>query len=133
MKLLKKFCLAFVLVASYHVAQSQEISPKIIEVYGDKTQEMVANDAIRLSFLNDILQNRVKIIEEPISENEKYSTLSSVGLLNKYNPSMTREAVFNPETFNPLKYDFIFSSRTVVAYRVDNTNYLIVIEPQKIN
>jgi hypothetical protein len=123
----------FGLLNSLNVAKAQQINPKIQEVFLDKTQELVINDQARHDFLNDLLINRVKIIESALGTDEKYPLLSSVALLNKYNPSLTRDSNFNPETFNPLKYDLVFSAKTPIVYRVDNTNYLIVIEPQKIN
>ena len=124
--------LTFLLVAFCQVntASAQQVNAKIQEVYGDKTQELVVNDPIRLWYLNDLLDNRVKVIESPLSSNEKQAKLSTVALLNKYNPAMTRDVVFDPITFNPLKYNFTFSSKDTVVYRVDNTDYLIVIQPQ---
>jgi len=109
---------------------SQEINPKIQEVYGSKLQELVINEPEHLSRLNDLLDNRIKIIESDVSPLEKYTKLSQVTLLNKYNPSLIRDAVFNPLVFNPLKYDFNFFPKSTVVYRVDGTNYLIVINPQ---
>lgn len=124
--------LTFALIALANIsnANAQQVNAKIQEVYGDKTQELVLNDPIRLDFLNDLLDNRVKIIESPLSNDEKEIKLSSVVLLNKYNPSLTRDVVFDPLNFNPLKYNFAFSSQVPVVYRVDNTNYLIIIQPQ---
>lgn len=111
---------------------AQQISAKIQEVYGDKTQELVINDPIRLDFLNDLLNNRIKIIESPLSDNEKEPKLSSVELLNKYNPALKRDVEFDPLNFNPLKYNFNFFPKTASVYRVDNTNYLIVIQAQSL-
>ena len=57
--------------------------------------------------------------------------LISVPLIKAFNSSILRDNVFNPKTFNPLKYDFNFNSRDLIKYyRVDNTNYLIVIHSQ---
>lgn len=124
--------LTFALIALANIsnANAQQVNAKIQEVYGDKTQELVLNDPIRLDFLNDLLDNRVKIIESPLSNDEKETKLSSVALLNKYNPSLTRDVVFDPLNFNPLKYNFNFFPKTASVYRVDNTNYLIVIQAQ---
>jgi len=109
---------------------AQQINAKIQEVYGDKTQELVINDPVRLDFLNDLLDNRIKIIESPLSDSEKEPKLSSVELLNKYNPDLKRDVEFDPLNFNPLKYNFNFFPKTASVYRVDNTNYLIVIQAQ---
>ncbi|MES2516206.1 MAG: GTP cyclohydrolase [Bacteroidota bacterium] len=124
--------LTLLLVAFGHVttASAQQVNSKIQEVYGNKTQELVINDPDRSAFLTDLIENRIKIIELALSPNEKYAKLSDVALLNKYNTSLTRDIAFDANTFNALKYDFIVSSKTPVVYRVDNTDYLIVIQPQ---
>ncbi len=110
---------------------TQDVQVKIREVYADKTEEIVFQDQDRLKFLTDILEKRFKVAQIPFDgSNDKYPKLSQVALLNKYNPALQRDAVFNSETFNPLKYNFEFSSNATVVYRVDNTNYIIVITPQ---
>lgn len=125
--------LTFALVAFANIGSvnAQQVNAKIQEVYGDKTQELVINDPVRLDFLNDLLDNRIKIIESPLSDNnEKETKLSSIELLNKYNPDLKRDVEFDPLNFNPLKYNFNFFPKTASVYRVDNTNYLIVIQAQ---
>ncbi len=112
---------------------SQQVNPKIQEIYGDKTQELVLNNPDQLVLFNDLLDNRISIIESAFSLDEKFIKLSEIALLNKYNSSLTRDIVFDPLNFNPLKYNLIFLPKTPMVYRVDNTNYLIVIEPQVIN
>ena len=128
--ILYTFLTSFFIVVNINVIIAQQINFRIQEVYGDKTQELVFNDPIRLAFLNDLLENRIKIIESPAVGEDKYIKLSTVTLLNKYNPSLSRDVVFDTLNFNPLKYNFNFFSKTASVYRVDNTNYLIVIKPQ---
>ena len=128
----KNLLVVFFISFSYFLNAQQQIDARIQEVYGSKTQEMVANNPELLNFLNNLLNNRIKIQEEENSKiDSKYPKLSQVKLLNKYNSSLTRDEVFNPSNFNPLKYNFEFSSNsTTMVYQVDNTNYIIVIEPQ---
>ena len=127
--------LMLIVFANISDASAQQVNAKIQEVYGDKTQEMVVNHPNMLEFLNTLLEKRIKIEELPAeTDRSKYARLSQVGLLNKYNSSLQRDAVFNPETFNALKYDLDFSSNsTRKVYVVDNTNYIIIIEPQTIS
>lgn len=126
--------LTFALVALTNIsnANAQQVNAKIQEVYGVKTQEMVTNDPERLALLTDLLDNRIKIIESAMQSNEKYPKLSEVGIVNKYNSSLTRDVVFDPLTFNPLKYNLNILPLIPAVYRVDNTNFLIVIQPQTI-
>lgn len=110
---------------------AQEIDSRIVEVYGDKTTELVTNDNARLKDLNDILFNRCKVVEMPVVGVDKYPRLSAIPLLNKYNSNLSRDKVFNPENFNPLKYQLNFFPKSSAAiYRIDGTDYVIVIEPQ---
>ena len=117
-------------LANVSDASAQQVNSKIQEVYGDKTQEIAQNDPERIKLLNDLLDNRIKIIESPIVGEDKYTKLSSVPLLNKYNTNLKRDLTFDPANFNPLKYSMNFFTSEVQIYRVDNTDYLIVIQQQ---
>lgn len=109
------------------------INPKIQEVYGDHLQSLIKNDSDRLRFLNNLLDNRIKIeITEKDLSNSKIHKLSEVELYNRYNSDLVRDELFNPDTFNPLKYNLNFYSfeKEPLYYIVDNTNYIIKILPQ---
>ena len=122
--------LLFIAFISSNTASAQQVNAKIQEVYGDKTQEIAQNDPERIKVLNDLLDNRIKIVESPIVGTDKYTKLSTVPLQNKYNPAITRDLTFDPNNFNPLKYSMNFFTSEVQIYRVDNTDYLIVIQQQ---
>lgn len=123
---------ALIALANINHANAQQVNAKIQEVYGDKTQTFASENPEMIIFFNNLLENRVKIEQLSVeTDRSKFTRLSQIGLLNKYNPSMQRDAVFNPQTFNPLKYDMDFSSTSGrKVYVVDNTNYVIIIEPQ---
>lgn len=123
----------YVLFMSFNDSFSQQINPKIQELLGDKTQEIVQNDPERIKVLTDLLENRIKITESPIVGEDKYIKLSTMPLANKYNPAMQRDIVFDLAAFNPLKYNLNFFSSKSEIYRIDNTDYLIVITPQTFN
>ena len=112
--------------------KAQQVNEKIQEVYASFAHEYVFSKPYHLNYLTDIIVNRVKVFESPILSEDKYPKLSQVPLLNKYNPSLSYDAVFDPSTFNPIKYNFNFSTNKTVIYRVDNTNYIIEIKPQNI-
>jgi hypothetical protein len=124
----KGFTLLFFLSSMARLSSAQSIDPRIQEVYGDKTQELVANDPDRLKFLNDILIKRTEIKEIPLnSDEDKFPKLSSFELLNKYNTKLVKDVIFNPDNFNPLKYNLNFySMQNDVIIRVDNTNYVLI-------
>ena len=123
-------CLIFMGINS---SEAQQANAKIQEVYGDKYQEISTNDPERIKLLSDLLENRIKIVEVSSVGEDNYPKLSSVALLNKYNPNLTRDVAFDVNTFNPLKYNLNFFSTKTEVYRIDNTDYLLVIQPQTIN
>ncbi|RYD97350.1 MAG: hypothetical protein EOP54_11185 [Sphingobacteriales bacterium] len=79
---------------------------------------------------NAQLLSRVEIKTQPFIATEGFSLLSTTILRNKCDAFMQRdEANFNPDTFNPLKYFLNFTPGTSTTYRVDNTNYIIIVHP----
>lgn len=109
-----------------------DVDPRIKDIYSDSTIKYLLNRPERLKMLNDVL-NRVKIEKSGKDFSfTKFKKLSQVPLLNKYNSNLKRDDVFDPSTFNPLKYNMNFYSFDAepVIYLVDNTDYIIVISPQ---
>src|SRR5690606_34809876 len=109
---------------------ANDVDPRIVEVFADDLQTLVMNDPHRLRALYHILFDRHVFIEVPYSADEKYPKLSSMPLFKYSNPNLQRDQVFNKETFNILKYDLQFYAPTDKIYRVDNTDFLIVVHPQ---
>ena len=98
------------------------------EVYGETLQKNVLNNPQRLRSIKNIIRNRVEILNLP-NYPKNYKLLSQVPLFNKYNSSLKREA-FHKTTFNPLRYTFDFYTNKTQVFRVDNTDYYIVIKSQ---
>ena len=104
---------------------------QIKEAYGDQAEQQVLSRQQRVKDIKNILRNRVVFKEVKSGETLKECPLlSSVPLFDYYVSSLTRDMVFDPATFNPLKYDFSFNSRGGGLYKVDNTNYYIIIKSQ---
>jgi len=104
---------------------------QIIEVYGDSAEKYVFSNPHRLKNIKQILRNRVKIklITEE-KDKKKCSKLSEITINDGYVSGIKRDKVFNPKTFNPLKYNFEFYSTVGSMIKVDNTNYYIIIKSQ---
>lgn len=103
----------------------------ITEVYGVFVQQYVLDKPEKLKSVKNILRNRVKIYEENIKDLSALNKLSQVALFDAFNNKLQRDIFFSPNTFNPLKYDFNYNSRDKSkSYRVDNTNYVIIIYSQ---
>ena len=104
---------------------------QIIEVYGEFADKFVFSNPHRLKSIKHILRNRVEIKLITDQNNKKACPkLSEVPVLNGFVPDLKRDKTFNPNNFNPLKYNFEFHSRAGAMYQVDNTNYFISINSQ---
>ena len=101
---------------------------KIESAYDDKAflKKIYSSKALMKEF-KDILRNRVKIEQENIKDISSVPHLSSVKFFG--NKKLLKRK-FDSEFFNPLLYDFDFSSKKKKIYRVDRTNYLIIINPK---
>lgn len=104
---------------------------KINEVYGSTANKNIFTKPQRLKDVKNILRNRVEIKNIPNpSDQKKCTLLSEVPLMDYYVNDLKRDTTFSPEKFNPLKYLFNFYSYGSHMYRVDNTNYFIIIKSQ---
>lgn len=104
---------------------------QIIEIYGDSADKLVFNIPNRLKSIKHILRNRVvvKLITDKKSI-KACPKLSEVSFFGKTDSDSEGKKLFNPNSFNPLKYGFDFYSRAAAMYHVDNTNYYIIIKSQ---
>lgn len=106
-------------------------SALINEVYGNTANDNILDKPQRLKDIKNILRNRVEIKSVPNARDQKACTLlSEVPLMDYYVSNLQRDTSFNPQNFNPLKYLFNFYSHGTHMYRVDNTNYFIIIKSQ---
>ena len=106
------------------------ISDKIAEVYGNNYGD-TNPEAFR--FLKNLLESRVEIAYTPDLKPSKYTALSSIPVMNKYNTTITghNPNTFTPQTFNPLHYQIEFANTiNDQIYWIDNTSYLLIIRHQ---
>ncbi|MBW3518212.1 hypothetical protein [Flavobacterium sp. NKUCC04_CG] len=114
--------------ASAQVDTAAVIDPRIQEVYRDN-MKLLASDPWRVKALERLLTERIEIIEVAPSADEKDVKLSTMPLFNKYNRNLRRDEAFDINNFNVLKYDLNFFANFRISYRIDNTNYIIKINP----
>ena len=100
---------------------------KLKYIYGDQLKKYVLDKPSRVKDIKHILRNRVVIQNEDVKDISNYPLLSTVSIFDVFNNSI-QFPLFDKENFNPLIYNFNFNSKTRLIYRVDNTNYLIVIK-----
>lgn len=100
---------------------------KLKYVYGINLKKYVLDKPSRVLDIKHIFRNRIVILNEDIKDIANYPLLSTVSVFDVFN-NLIETPLFNKETFNPLIYNFNFNSKSRLIYRVDNTNYLIVIK-----
>ena len=109
---------------------SKELS-QIKEVYGIRTKELILDKPQRLKDVKNLLRNRVVIKKYSNPRDQKACPkLSEVEMFDYYVKDLKRDLAFNPATFNPLKYKFNIYGLSGEMYRVDNTDYFIIIKSQ---
>lgn len=125
------FLLCSCVAMSYQVqAQnpSAAVNPKIAAIYGTHLNAIIAQDPQRLEVLNQLLNERIVIMDQDsVSAKQKFPALLSQPLFNKYVPDLTADAVYNPNTFNPLKYDLPFFTYGDAGYWINGTNKVLLI------
>ena len=104
---------------------------KLKMAYGNQLENQILDRPVRVKDIKDILRNRVIIYQENIKNLSKIQLLSQVSVFTIYNDKISIP-VFDKNNFNPLLYNFNFFSKTKQIYRVDNTNFIIVIKPREL-
>tara|TARA_B110000908_G_scaffold55244_1_gene67334 strand:+ start:2012 stop:2479 length:468 start_codon:yes stop_codon:yes gene_type:complete len=112
---------------------SKELN-KLNTVYGSFLKTEILDRPTRVLAIKEILRNRVAVKEilDP-RQHKPCPMLSEVPIFDVFVSKLKRDAVFNPMSFNPLKYDFEFHKPGFQMFRVDDSNYFIIIKPQTHN
>lgn len=124
------FVLALFVGLQMNAQSSVTNMDRILELYGSYWEELSQHDPEREKIMMDLLENRVEIKKEKPFKGEKYLKLSEVPLFDKYNKDLKRDKEFNPDTFNILKYKINFFTDKYEVFRVDNTDYIVIVKPK---
>lgn len=127
---MKKIIILFAFILNISLLKAQTVDDKISEVYGDVNGAFFRGNVGLYSQFQNLLQNRIKIEQMPYENGEKFTKISSLTINNKYNNALAHAPFINTESFNPLKYNMDFFAKTTKIYRIDNTNLIVVIDPQ---
>ncbi len=93
----------------------------ITNAFGNKFFKKILKINALEIYYKDILRNRVKVLFKKHHEGESLNKLSSLHNMN---------IIFDKNNFNPLIYGFDFESKKSQAYRIDNTDYIVIINPK---
>lgn len=99
----------------------------INEVYADQADAQ--RNVVHFQQMRDLIEIRLAVVTLPENEITGVRSTNDVNLLNKYNENLDYDTTCNPDTFNPFKYDLEFYTTNFKAYRIANTNTLLLIAP----
>ncbi len=105
----------------------------IAQVYVNTGRDYIKPDTRRYAYMKELFTTRIKYVkyaEGKLDLDSSLPLLSSIPLYTVYQKGLSRDASFNPKTFNPFKYSFDFYSPNKQVFRVDRTDYVIIINPQ---
>lgn len=132
---MKKY-LVFIFILSLSAIAQEKIYYKdyfnqemLKEVYANHYESEYLNNVHRKKSINKLIE-RIQFVQTPKEKDEKFVWLSSVPLFNKFNKSLKRDSSFNINTFNIFKYNLDFFTSGTVVYRIDDTDWKIVINSQ---
>lgn len=134
-KLYTTIFLLFLLISSHTNAQEKlhlkanKFQQCLAEAYGKNTPMFYENPQ-RLEVMKKLYNERIFIVKEIASTNEKLPKLSSVPLLTISGTNLQRDTTFDINNFNPFKYQMNFFANHGTAYRIDNSDYVIYITSQ---
>ena len=132
-------CLLFLGISNIQAQKTKKINipPGKIEGYINEVylpeSKLIGEGVTSLhEKLANLLSTRVYFLKS-IDVIEKAELISSQPLFNKYNQDLESYTVFSHSSFNPLRYNLSFWGLTAKMYRLDNTDYYLVIEGQNFN
>jgi hypothetical protein len=105
-----------------------QILTRITAVYGN---DFLAQNPSLIESLGELLNDRISLMIAAPGADEKFPALSSYPLKNKLNPGLQGAdfSNFDLQSFNPLVYSFEFFSDRTQVMRIDNTNYIMIVDP----
>ena len=97
--------------------------PRITAVYGAFAAKLSAE---QMAWLQTKLQ-RSQVVLQPYTQGEAYPRLSSLKVVDKYIPGLQADNFTQPQQVNPLKYVISFQEKKDLVYRIDGTDYVLLI------
>jgi hypothetical protein len=130
--MITKIIVSAALISMPYIANSQNVialnDPKsnVYEVY---PESFFDNQPDLMTAFLELLSSRIEYRIEPPFSGEKYPKLLDQPLMNKFNNTLTVDTIFDPKTFNPLKYGIAFFTSQTQVFRINNTDYIMIIHP----
>jgi len=98
--------------------------------YKDNFEDYVIKNSNLKKALKHLIRNRIVIKKMPGWETvTKYKDLPTIRMHND-DPSLNKNGTFNKTLFNPFNYEFQFFSEVTQLFRIEQTDYFLIIKPQ---
>lgn len=111
--------------------QEHQVDNFINEVYGDQAQKIVFSNKNLYGAFKKLILERMKIARASEIQGKKVPKITEEGMFNTYISGLQHDVSFNINNFNPLKYKLaFFDASSVRIYTIDNTDYVLIIQPQ---
>jgi hypothetical protein len=120
-------CVSFMNIENISAQSSKNVSPAIVEVYGNSVQML---NQEQIAWIHNQLDRSVikQIIRK---ENEGFPLLSSVPLMTKYISNIQKDDFSQPLQINPIKYSINFMDKKDQTFRIDGTDYVLFVKGKK--
>lgn len=98
--------------------------PRIQAVYGSYAEKL---NPEQVQWLH-IKLDRSQVLRQPFTTGESYPKLSELKVIDKYVPGLQPDDFSQPLQVNPLKYTISFHEKKDLIYRIDGTDYVLLIK-----
>ena len=102
----------------------------LTEAYGENLESLILSKPQRLKDVKHLLRNRLQIVNAKNKDLSTFPLVSSQSVFKYYKKSFSENVLYQGINFNPLQFNLNFYSKKATTYRIDNTNYILIIKPQ---
>ena len=113
---------------------SEKFDQYVAEVFIGEGTQYFGPETLNYKDLKKMYKNRIYFAtyDAATIAAKGFQNLSTVPLFTVYNEGLERDAVFDVNTFNPLKYYFDYHTKATQVFVLDGTNTVMIIYPQSI-
>jgi len=103
-------------------SSSSTLAAKVEEVY---TTPLSSFTPAQQTWLENCYSRCSVINESEVPEGKTIINLMEVGVITKFDSSLTPDIIYDPVTFNPLKYAINFHRKYDQYFRIGSTSYIL--------
>lgn len=119
--------------------QSQDLKPVMsnLDTFLNEVfigEGKIKPDSRQYQYFKELFENRLtyKKVDNKLLNKKEVQHISDVNLNTIFNSNLSRDNTFNINSFNPFKYNLNFYSKSLQIFKLENTDYVMLIYPQVI-